>query len=81
MPTDTVVAAMINDTASAAVAMSSILSFRRLEIVLSAIGDVKPTTPVSPVMILILRESVCAVALSLATAAPVRPDFGEVIEK
>jgi hypothetical protein len=70
-PNDTAVAAMISETASATVAISSTPRVRFLDNTFSEMGDAKPTFPVSSVMTrLVLRESVrCVVAMSRRTWA------------
>jgi hypothetical protein len=74
MPIDTAVTAMINEAASAAVAMSSILKIRRLDTVLPVMEDAKPTGPVSSAMIANpLRLSLCRPRVAAnAGAGPTR---------
>src|ERR1700692_2858495 len=64
MPIDTAVTAMISQTTSAMVAISSTPTMRHRVILFVETADAKPTFPVSSVMIVILRESVrcCVVA-------------------
>jgi hypothetical protein len=81
MPIDTAVTAMINEAASAAVAMSSILKVRRLDTVLPVMEDAKPTGPVSSAMIANPSRLSCVVPGSPRMPAPVRPDLGEAIDK
>jgi hypothetical protein len=75
-PNDTAVAAMIRETASASVAISSTPRVRFFDNTFSEMGDAKPTFPVSSVMTrFVLRESLCCVVRNVA------PDLGKPVDE